>query len=102
MVTVTMQPLHYVGSDCRQATDWTPAFLSLPIGFYRMLMAFSLWWCLVDGVQGGTISGLHFRASTNQRSGLTLRRYGKRVRVSARSHRGGRGLGETNSMFCFF
>lgn len=36
----------------------------------------------MDGVQGGTISVLNSRSSTNQRSGLSLRRYGKNIRVS--------------------
>lgn len=58
------QPLHYVGSDCRPAADWTVVLFSLPVGCYRTLMAFSLWWCLVDGVQGGPISGLHSRPET--------------------------------------
>lgn len=43
-----------------------------------------LWWCLVDGVQCGAFSALHLQSSTNQRTGLSLRHYGKDVRASVR------------------
>lgn len=36
-----------------------------------MSATFSLWWCLVGGVQGGTISVLCSWSSTNHRSGLS-------------------------------
>lgn len=37
-----------------------------------MSATFRLWWCLVDGAQGGTVSVLCSWSSTNHRSGLSL------------------------------
>lgn len=65
----------------RQATNIN-AVWNVGLFHPRISTVFRLWWCLVDGVQGGTISVLHSRSSTNQRSGLSLRRYGKNIRVS--------------------
>lgn len=64
--------IHASSPLCDKDSYQIPMLFEMLVCSPLMSATFRLWWCLVDGAQGGTVSVLCSWSSTNHRSGLSL------------------------------
>lgn len=64
--------IHASSPLCDKDSYQIPMLFEMLVCSPLMSATFRLWWCLVDGAQGGTASVLCSWSSTNHRSGLSL------------------------------